>query len=145
MLLFAFGLFAANWLEYRLSTVAVPDTVDAHLGQFSLDMLILVVWAFLPVMPASTLPTYVAVVAVFVALQGVWDALLLDADSPMGLVRRERALAAVYGGLLLVSAYVPVSPLLLFAATVLLSRSEGADVAGAVSPGETAGNTRTHL
>ncbi|WP_049934781.1 hypothetical protein [Haloplanus natans] len=121
MLLFAFGILAADWFEYRLSAAAVPDTVGADLRQFGLDMLILVVWAFLPVLPATALPTYLAVVAVFVVLQGVWDAALLETPPTRGIhTRAEWELAVGYGALLGASVLVPVSRPALFVAGVAL-------------------------
>lgn len=118
MLLFAFGILAADWAEYRLSTVSIPDTLDTRLRQFGLDMLILVVWAFLPVVPATALPTYVGVVAAFVTLQGVWDAVLSGTTGRGVLVRAEWELAAAYGALLVVDGVAPLPSGLLFAVTV---------------------------
>jgi hypothetical protein len=121
MLLFAFGILAADWVEYRLSATAVPDTVDADLCQFGLDMLILIVWAFLPVLPATALRTFLGVVAVFVALQGVWDARLLGVTPAHGIrTRAEWELVAGYGILLGASLLVPFPRFLLFVAGVAL-------------------------
>ena len=121
MLLFAFGILAADWFEYRLSVAAVPDTVDADLRQFGLDMLILVVWAFLPVLPATAVPTYLTVVAVVVVLQGVWDAALLETAPTHGIrTRAEWELAAGYGALLGAYVLVPFPRSILFVAGVIL-------------------------
>jgi len=118
MLLFAFGVLATDWAEYRLSAAAVPDTLDANLLQFGLDMLILVVWAFLPVIPAAALPTYVAVVAVLVALQGAWDAALLETAGRGVYARAEWELVAAYGALLAADAVAPFPRYLLFSGAV---------------------------
>jgi hypothetical protein len=120
MLLFAFILLATDWLEYRLSVDAVPDTVDARLRQFGLDMLILVVWTLLTVIPATAVPAYVAVVAAVVGLQGLWDVLLLESPSPGVFVRAEWVFPVACGALLVGDALVRVRHSLLFVAVAVL-------------------------
>jgi len=119
MLVFAFLILAADWVEYRLSVAAVPSTIDATLAQFGLDVLVLIVWTFLPVVPPERVAVYVGIVAVFVALQGVWDRLLTDAGGGKA-TRANWALVGAYCGLLLGHWWLTLSPTLLFATSVVL-------------------------
>jgi riboflavin transporter FmnP len=118
MLVFAFLILAADWVEYQLSVTEVPSTVGATLTQFGFDVLVLIVWTFLPLVPPTEMTVYVGIVAAFVALQAAWDRLVMGASRTA--TRANAALAGAYGALLLVHGMIVVPRSLLFAATVAL-------------------------
>ncbi|AZH26528.1 hypothetical protein [Haloplanus aerogenes] len=117
MLVFAFLILAADWVEYQLSVAAVPSTIESTLAQFGLDMLILIVWTFLPVVPSDQVAVYVGIVAAFVALQGTWDRLLTETGGGDA-TRANWALAGTYGVLLLAHWWLGLPRHLLFATSV---------------------------
>jgi len=117
MLVFAFLILAADWVEYRLSVAAVPSTIESVLAQFGLDVLILIVWTFLPVVPPDGVAVYVGIVAAFVALQGTWDRLLIETGGGDAM-RANWVLVGAYGVLLVTHWWLSLSRPLLFAASV---------------------------
>lgn len=78
MLLFAFFVLATDWAEYRVSVHSPPETVERYVLQFGLDILVLVVWTVLTIVPPVDVHVFLAVAGAFVLLQGVWDRLLND-------------------------------------------------------------------
>lgn len=120
MLLFAFFVLAMDWVEYHVATADVEGGVDASLQQFGLDMTVLVAWSFLTVTPVARMDVYLALLGVFVFLQGVWDRLLLGARLPELLRGAEWQLAAAFAVLVAVPLVVEVRPGVLFGAGVVL-------------------------
>lgn len=78
MLLFALVVILGDWVEYQVSVETVPDTARNYALALVLDVVILVVWYFLTILPSSDLSLFFGFLAAFFFLQAVWDALLLE-------------------------------------------------------------------
>lgn len=80
MLLFAFAVILGDWVEYRIDIRDVPSTGANYALAFVMDVIILIAWYFLTILPPADLMWFFAVAAVFFLLQALWNRLLLDTD-----------------------------------------------------------------
>jgi hypothetical protein len=96
MLLFALVVILGDWVEYQVSVEKIPDTARNYALAFVLDVVILVVWYYLTIVPSSELPLFFGFLAAFFFLQAVWDALLLQLPALQLLQRGHVHLVAVF-------------------------------------------------
>lgn len=87
MVLLALAFVVDDWVAYRLSLDEVDPTARNYAVALVLDVLVLVVWYLLTVVPTDSSVPFLLVAAAFFFLAGVWDAALLDV-SAVGLLRR---------------------------------------------------------
>lgn len=120
MLLFAFFVLATDWAEYRVSATEVPETAWHRLLQFALEVVLLVVWTVLTIVPERDVPVFVAVVGVFVLLQGLWDRLLYDEAFRGTLLGANTETALACLGLAALTLVVPLGRATLLVLTILL-------------------------
>lgn len=103
MSLFAFAVILGDWLEYRIDLRNTRSTPANYALAFVLDVVILITWYFLTILPPADLDWFFGVAAAFFLLQALWDRLLLR-SSLRTLLRRPElqltlaflAFAAVY-------------------------------------------------
>lgn len=77
MLLFALGLIIGDWIEYRISVQKVHETARNYAVALVLDVIILIVWFLITIVPTGRIDWFFIGVAVFFFIQAVWDVALL--------------------------------------------------------------------
>lgn len=119
MLLFAFLVLASDWIEYQVSVDDLGSDPGETLLAFGLDVLILVVWTYLTIVPPGDIPVFTGVLAVFVFIQWLSDLLLYGRVESGLLGQAELELPVSLGILLVIDRVVPLPGIVLFGTTVI--------------------------
>jgi hypothetical protein len=80
LLLFALGILVADWVEYQLSTQALELSDLRYSMMLVLDMLILLCWYLLTIVPEDMFSQFILLTGLFFGLVGVWSGAVMDAS-----------------------------------------------------------------
>lgn len=124
MLLLAFTIILGDWIEYQIALGDVPGTTSNYVVAFVFDVVILVVWYFLTIVPASALDWFFIIASAFFLLQATWDWFLLELDIRGLITKSHLQLTVVFLVFAVSYRQTSVEPTILFvaAAMVFLTR-----------------------
>lgn len=77
MLLFALLIIFDDWLDYHISISLVKRSPREYFIGYILDILILITWHFITVVPPFKVEAYLLFIIVFFILAGIWDITIL--------------------------------------------------------------------
>jgi hypothetical protein len=98
MLLFAVLILLSDWVEYIAGIEAIEESVSG-VRIFAADMLVLLVWNTIVIIPSEEFFWYPAFLGVFFMSQQVWE-VIADRYSPVGLLTTPTTgLVAAYVGM----------------------------------------------
>ncbi len=119
MLLLAFAFILGDWIEYQISLGEVPSGTSNYVAAFVLDVVILIVWYFLTIIPASELDWFFVIAGVFFLLQASWDWLLLGLHLRALVSKPHLQLTAVFVGFAVLYRYTTLEPIILLVAAAI--------------------------
>ena len=113
MLLLTLTFILGDWIEYQVGIQNASETATTYVIAFVLDVVILIVWYLMTVVPAANLDWFFATAGAFFLLQAVWDRLVLE-FAVLDLVKQPHLRLAVFFMLIAgVERVSDVSPLLM--------------------------------
>lgn len=119
MILLAFVFILADWIEYQIAVEEVPKERSNYIVAFVLDVVILIVWYYLTIVPVSALDWFFAIAGGFFFLQATWDWFLMDMELRSLVTKPQLQLTAVFILFSALHRYVAVeSTILLATATI---------------------------
>lgn len=120
MLLLTLAFILGDWIEYQISRQEVSQTTSNYVLAFVLDVVILVVWYLITIVPASELELFFAIAAVFFLLQATWDRLILGLDLQTLFSKPHFQLGVIFTLIAALQMYTALRSEVLFATAALL-------------------------